>query len=190
MNNLIHTKSAVLLIVIFLTACGGGDGQRRTDVSNKAPTSDESKKPAPTNIATAIKAADENGSLPQLNRDETISGTDNDNNGVRDDIDAYITSLPDTPAQKNVLKQSAVALGNALKVDTTNRNALLEVSAQISAASWCRHNQYDTATASKKSAEIEKLMINTKIRFMAYDKFNAALSGTTSVSPQGDGCVK
>jgi hypothetical protein len=140
-------------------------------------------------MAEAIKASEATGRTPSLNRDATVSGPDTDGNGVRDDIDAYIASLPDTTPQKSALKQESAVLSKALTVDLTSQTALLEVSRQMGAASACTHSKYDSATASKKSLEMEKLTVNTKIRFDAYVKFSKALSGTTFVLPQGDGCA-
>lgn len=176
---------SALLIPLFLAACGKSSSQKNESISVEQPTGQ-----IPNTVTIAIKIADGNGYSPFFNRGGTVSGVDSVGNGVRDDIDAYISSLPDTPAQKNVLQQSAIAIGNALKVDVTSQDAILEVSAQMSAASWCRHNQYSSVTASRKSAEIERLMINTRPRLLAYEKFNAALSGTASISPQENGCGK
>ena len=125
----------------------------------------------------------------ELDRSNSIAGPDVNGNGVRDDIDAYIATLPDTAAQKSALKQQSSVLSKAMTVDLTNQIALLDVSRQIGAAAACNHSKYDPSTASKKSAEMEKLTVNTKQRFDAYTKFSKALSGTTFVLPSGDGCA-
>lgn len=176
---------SALLIPLFLTACGKSSSQKNESMSVEQPT-----RRVPNTVTITIKIADGNGYSHFFNRGGTVSGVDSDGDGLRDDIDAYISSLPDTPEQKDVLRQSAIAIENALKVDVTSQDKILEVSAQMSAASWCRHNQYNSVTANRKSAEIERLMINTRPRFLAYAKFNAALSSATSVSPQENGCGK
>ncbi len=161
-----------LLFSISLNACGGGSGSS-----------------APTTISEAIKASEIAGNTPTLNRDDTLSGPDADGNGVRDDIDAYIEALPDTAAQKSALKQKSSVLTKAMMVDVKNQTALLGVSRELGAAAACNHAKYEPAIAIKKGAEMEKLTINTKQRFDAYAKFSKALSGTTFVLPQGDGCA-
>lgn len=110
-------------------------------------------------------------------------------NVVRDDIDAYIASLPDTRPQKLALSQMSAALGNAMLTDTTNQNAMLAASKAIAAGAACLYARYDSSVAHKKSADMKKLTINTRARFNAYDKFNAAMNGTTFALPQGDGCA-
>lgn len=171
---------AGVFLAALLSACGGGS-------SSSPPSADNA--PAITTTAAAILAADKSDALPALNRDATVLGVDANGNGVRDDLDAYIAALPDTVLQKAALSQMAAAIGNALTTDTANLSSMLIASKKIAAAAACNHARYDSATASKKSAEIEKISVNTKTRFQAYDKFNAALSGTTFVRPQGDGCA-
>lgn len=173
-----YRASILLPLCIVLTACGGGSGESFTTTV-----------PAPTAMAEAIRASEVAGITPSLNRDATVLGPDADGNGVRDDIDAYIASLPDTTPQKSALKQVSAVLSKAMTVDLTNQTALLGVSRQMGAASACAHSKYDSATASKKSLEMEKLTVNTKARFDAYAKFSKVLSGTTFVLPQGDGCA-
>lgn len=138
--------------------------------------------------ADALKAGDKSGAFPALNRDDTIAGPDSDNNGVRDDIDTYINALPDSSAQKSALRQTSKAIRNAISIDTTNQNALTDATKKIANAAACVHTQYESATASNKNSEMEKLTVNTKIRFQAYEKFSAAISGTSFVLPQGGGC--
>lgn len=139
-------------------------------------------------IAEAIKASEANGSAPVLNRDDTVTGPDTDNNGVRDDIDTYINSLPDTDPQKAAMRQSSAALNAVMTVDTTSKAAVEAIKSKIPNAVSCLYERYDETTAHKKVLEMEKLMVNTKIRFQAYEKYNTALSGSTFSMPQGDGC--
>lgn len=172
-----------LCVTLSLNACGSGSSSE----SPLPPAGNNA--PAIKSAVEAIRAADSAGSLPKLNRDATVAGVDADKNGVRDDLDAYIATLPDTPAQKAALVQMAFAINNALTADTADQSALLAASKLIANAAACSHARYDTVTASKKGAEIEKLAVNTKTRFQAYNKFSAALNGTTFVLPQGDGCA-
>lgn len=124
-----------------------------------------------------------------LDRSTSLLGTDTDGNGVRDDIDAYINSLPDTSAQKAALRQAAAALNAALVVDLTDAVAVNAVSAKTSDAVSCVALVYGNA-AWRHSKNILKYVVNTKERFTAYMKYNQALSGKMlSLSPQGSGCA-
>ena len=171
--------SAYVLVCASMVACGGGSNGSTAPVVPATPTT----------VAGAILAAEATQKTPSLNRDGSLGGPDSDGNGVRDDIDAYISSLSDTPDQKSALRQKSAVLTKTLTVDITNQSALLEVSRQIGAAAACNHARYEPGIAGKKGAEIEKFTINTKPRFDAYMAFSKALGGTTFVLPQGDGCV-
>ncbi|MFH0708642.1 MAG: hypothetical protein V2A75_00395 [Pseudomonadota bacterium] len=141
-----------------------------------------------TTIEQAIMAAESNGSIPKLNHDNTITGPDKDNNGIRDDIDAYIATLPYTEVQKKAVKQHAKALSTSLTVDTTDKTALLKVADDMSRASECVYKKLTDSTPSKIKSDNEKMIVNTKNRFLQYEKFNSALSGGVFASPVGDGC--
>lgn len=139
-------------------------------------------------ILSACNIASKENTLPQP-MDATIVGADANDNGVRDDLDIYIDALSDTSAQKSALTQMTASLGKAMLTDVTNQAITLKVSQEIAAAAACLYARYDSTTAGKKSASMEKLTINTTVRFNAYDKFNAALNGLTFTLPQGDGCA-
>lgn len=148
----------------------------------------EPKKKPITTVGQAILAAEANGTVPKLNHDDTIAGPDTDGNGIRDDIDAYIATLPYTEVQKKAVRQHAVALSSSLTVDTTDKVALEAVSDKMSRASWCTFTKLGGDIAPKIKADNEKMIVNTKNRFLQYEKFNSALSGSVSTSPDGDGC--
>jgi len=164
-----------LLSVIVLTGCGGGsDG-------------------TPATGASALATLDQNGSLPILNRDNTVTGTDVNANGVRDDIDTYIASLSDSVPQKAALTQVSSALTNAMLVDVTDENALNAAMNIITNSVTCVDSRYNTATnitmGIDKGDLIRNLTINTKTRFSAYERFNTAMNGHTFSLSEGDGCV-
>lgn len=141
-----------------------------------------------TTVEQAIMAAESNGSIPRLNHDNTIAGPDNDSNGIRDDIDAYIATLPYTEVQKKAVQQNARVLSSSLTVDTTDKVALQKIANDMSNASWCIYTKLTDGTAGKTAGELEKMIVNTKNRFIQYEKYNSALSGSVSKSPEGDGC--
>ena len=144
-----------------------------------------------TTIEQAIMAAESNGSIPRLNHDNTITGPDKDNNGIRDDIDTYIATLPYTEVQKKAIQQNARALNTTLTVDKTDKTALTDVSTKLVRSIECLHHQFlpETNDASKMFADNQKMIVNTKNRFLEYEKFNSALSGTTWTLPdRGTSC--
>lgn len=107
----------------------------------------------------------------------------------RPEIDAYIAALPDTSGQRSALGQMSTSLRIAIQTDTSDRASMSAAANGIAAAAACLYARYDSSVAGTKRATIKKLSINTRARVAAYDKFNAALSGSTFALPQGDGCA-
>ena len=70
-----------------MVACGG-------------PNVPDSTTTPPGSFKEAFSQLEARGELPVLDRTDTIAGIDANQNGVRDDIEAFINSLPDTPVQK------------------------------------------------------------------------------------------
>lgn len=165
-----HLAKLVVLAALSLSAaaCSGGE---------------------PRSVAEALRAMDNSGGYPQLNHDETVAGPDANRNGVRDDLDAYIDSLPDTPAQKAALRQTVAALTRSMTADHQNEASTEEVSRSIANATTCLFERYGPGIASDKSNEMEKFTVNTKNRFRAYAAANAAASGHVIPLPRDSGCL-
>ncbi len=166
----------VMGVLVFpMVSCGGGTTTQPLSGSE---------------VIQQLNDAEKQGLLPKLNRDNTIIGLDTNHNGVRDDIDAYIDSLSDSPEQKAALRQDARVINEAMTVDVKDQKALEAVSLKIERAVSCIDRKYDDKTSSKKLKEIEAFMVNTKERFIAYQKYNMARSGSVSSSLpwSEDGC--
>jgi len=176
------TFAGIIITALSLTGCGGGGGSANTPANSP-----------PATGAAALATLDQNGSLPILNRDNTVAGPDVNTNGVRDDIDAYIASLLGTVAQKSALRQASSAFTAATITNIVDQVAVRNAAQQMANAVSCIYSQYATSgngtIASEKIDLMEKLTINTKVRFLAYESFNTAMSGKTMKLPQGAGCV-
>lgn len=171
----------IFIMFVTIAACGGGGGAS----SQPAQPVDIVKAKS---VADALKMMDQNGDAPQLNRDSTVAGPDADANGVRDDIDAYIGSLPDTAPQKAALRQCSAALRNTMLADMTDQSVKIDAARKIANSVACVFSRYGAATGAKRVYEMEKFTVNTKVRYLAYEKYNAAVSGTSTVIPVGGGC--
>lgn len=170
-------KKTMLLMVMCLTACGSGGGV--SSAASNTPTTQLS-------VMDAVVAAQVSGAIPVLDRSTSLLGTDADGNGVRDDIDAYINSLPDTSVQKKALRQDAVAMNEILVVDVTNPSAVTSAMNKSMAATACAFEVYPNTGG----PDIQKYIINTKERFNAYMRFDRAVSGKAwGFPPKGSACV-
>lgn len=162
--------------IIVLSACGGGNS---TPVDNSTPTE-------------KIAQLEASGAIPSLERGSDIGGTDDDSNGIRDDIDKYIEKEYSVALQSSAVLQAARAMQNALIVDKNDISSVKAVNIEISHATHCIYVQFDESnsikTPAQVSKEIESVTTNTKERLLAYLEFSKALDGTSWALPGRDTC--
>ncbi|MDP9043247.1 MAG: hypothetical protein M3O01_00420 [Pseudomonadota bacterium] len=169
-----------LLSIHFLSACGGGGCSA---IQARTPS---------TSISQALAAGEASGSLPTQDRDDTIAGTDADGYGIRDDIDRYINTLPDSEREKNALRQKAAALQATLVEDISNDVIRARVSREIMKSTDCITTVYNGSDRKgyKRGSELQKLTVNTPQRLRAYARFNQAMSGSVTKMPEGNNCAR
>jgi hypothetical protein len=137
-----------------------------------------------------IKALEDSGKLPKLDRSTSIAGSDVNNNGIRDDIDAWIAALPITDAQKKAAQQAARGKQATLLVDLTDKVALNRLGEQQSRSVNCLSDifQPDYQQGFDLSSQIEAITANTKERAKQYIAYNRAASGSVISSVPGNTC--
>ena len=147
---------------------------------------------ATTSLKLQIQALERSGALPALDRSASITGPDVNNNGVRDDIEDYIASLPLSAVQKRAALQKAKALQNTLIVDIQDKTALQKVGDGLMASTNCLGDVMapDSQGRSELSGKIESMTANTKARAQRYIQYNSARSGSVTRLPAGDTCEK
>jgi len=168
---------ACLLTAAALAAAGCSKGTIGSPVSTKSDI--------PIDQQWAL--LQKQGLLPTLDVSSSVPGTDANGNGVRDDLDKFIASLPDSAAQKNALTQLAQAVQAAMTVDTTNATAVATVSLNLNRADTCIWAVYPSGQ-SAKAMTIEELSVNTLNRLKAYEQYNAARDGAVDPALTGNTC--
>ncbi|EGU29091.1 hypothetical protein [Vibrio scophthalmi] len=120
-----------------------------------------------------------------LDRSDSIIGPDENNDGIRDDIEAFINALEITEPIRNVLKQNARYQQENLNYDFSDKS---DANARIA---WEISRKYDKVIACKAflgisvddiidtSRTIVALTYNTKARTIAYLAYNRLLDGST-----------
>ncbi|MFT6924806.1 MAG: hypothetical protein ACJAZP_000364 [Psychromonas sp.] len=170
-------KILFTLCAIFITGCDGS-GNAAVDKIITPPEQ--------------IVELEKSGSIPKLERGNSIEAIDLDANGVRDDIEVFIEANYTEAPQRAAVIQSAKALQEALLVDVTDIIAVKEVNNRISFSIHCIYSQFDGSNNSKQPAqvslEIESLTTNTKQKLLAYLEFSKALNGTSWSTPEEDTC--
>ncbi|MGX9419300.1 chromosome partitioning protein ParA [Vibrio sp. WJH972] len=118
---------------------------------------------------------------PQLNRDDSYVGIDTLNNGIRDDIEAFIEGIQAEESAKSAMKQAARTLQDVLTIDYTQddgRAIGYEKMNDISKVLAC-YGYLGIAGSDMYSFNImlESLTYNTKNRMTRYMDFSKAISG-------------
>jgi len=150
------------------------------------------------------------GKLPILDRMDTLAGIDDNNNGVRDDIETYIEMRYPTPELHKPVMQLAAGFQESLTSDHSDRELQRRIVHKMSRAEQCfnylvknnpqlgepyklhsfiRKSDGELVTHySSPSLELEEMTSNTKPRLKAYLMHNKALSGMAFQGLRGDTC--
>lgn len=181
MHQRLHKLLLLTSLATALAGCGGGS-------SNSPAPPPPGAGPTPTTAAQALRDMESRGELPILDRSTVLKGTDANSDGVRDDLERHIGSLPDSAQQKSAMRGMARALDSTLVVDVNNEASLRAAAIGLSETINCAWEVYPTDQASKRVEEIRRLAVNTKERFNAYAKYNQARSGSVIAIPSGSTC--
>jgi hypothetical protein len=135
-----------------------------------------------------------NNELPKnLDRTDSLAGIDENQNGIRDDIEKYIVENYPDEGQKRALFQFARVVQENLLVDVSDMTAVKKVSIKGSRAQNCIFSKFKSRDVSDQNPSIAwrkilSMTTNTKTRLQAYLKYNKALDGTASSLPERDTC--
>lgn len=166
-----------ILAGAILAACGG--------------SSKDDPPPPPLTAKQQIVALEDAGGIPKLDRSPTLTGTDSDGNGVRDDIDSYLAAHYPQAPQRAAALQTAKAMQKAMTVDKNDVLAVKAVDRELARGINCIYARFaaggDTPP-SRVTREVESVTANTKERLLAYLALSKALDGTSSALPEGDTC--
>ena len=161
-----------------MSACGGGStASEATPPQTKAAT-----------VKEAIASAESSGATPALDRSATVSGPDTNANGVRDDVEAYVSTLADSTEQKQALMNMSKALTAAMMTAPSDASGLRQATGQMNNAVACVWQKYPSDQADQKILEMRKVTVNTRARFDAYMAYNAAVAGTVVKLPREVTC--
>jgi hypothetical protein len=181
------------LLLVCMSLFIGGCGVAKSNIKKESlPTKSE--------IIMAIeKQNNDSYFLHSLDQEYTLLGIDKNKNGIRDDLDKYITSLPDLPEQKKALAQGFFAANKIFSVNLSDKNELKRVAELNDMAKNCLFMQYKDNSAYKKMRQttlkdyafdmhlelyarprkIEKYTFNTEMRDLAYARYIDSLRNQT-----------
>lgn len=140
--------------------------------------------PATVPVAEALRVLDAAATNPVLDRTASLSGTDANSNGVRDDIDRYIDLRSDTAPQKQSLRMVSKAMTAAMASAPTDAIALRSAADALNMGVACLWKNYPPDVANKMTLEMRKVTINTKNRYDAYMRYNGLRAGSVIKLPK------
>ena len=129
--------------------------------------------------------------LPVLDRTNTVAGIDADQNGIRDDIQAYINATYPVPEQQKAVSQYARSLQAKLLVNPKDEYQVRASSDASGKGMSCIYEKFpvdNSPQAARIVREIFSLTTNTKQRLKAYMTFNQAMDGAVISLPTGKVC--
>ncbi|OOE73816.1 chromosome partitioning protein ParA [Salinivibrio sp. ML290] len=122
-----------------------------------------------------------------IDRSDSVAGRDENGDGIRDDIEAFLNALEVKEPVRNALKQDARQAQKNLYYDFSqdthaNRKKAFEISEEYNKVLACKGFVGISVDDSIDTSEtIESLTYNTKKRTMAYLEYNHLLDGSTSI---------
>ena len=184
----IHRILFATFTLCALAACTGTDGAAQTPAAPSNPI--PPNPPGALTMKEQIKALEDSGKLPKLDRSTSIAGPDTNNNGIRDDIDAWIAALPITDVQKKAAEQAARTTQAALLIDLTQKSGLNALGSREARSVSCIANVFmpDYQKGFDLGSQIEAITANTKERANQYIAYNRAVSGSVVSTPVGEHC--
>lgn len=133
---------------------------------------------------SSIAELEQAGDLPVLDRGADLRGPDVDGNGVRDDVDRYIANQAMkegwTELQVRAVLQAARSVQSMIEFEKnpgSARSAAKVAAKDIDAAIDCQFARFGK-DAARVYTQTRSVLINTRERILAYDRFNAAMDGS------------
>ncbi|EGQ7930264.1 chromosome partitioning protein ParA [Vibrio vulnificus] len=193
-----------MLVVASVAGCNSSSDSRSTSPSPASATPSIQIEKTDELIATLKSQKTINDQLmviyeryePLLDRSDSLTGPDTNQDGIRDDIEAFIDALEVTEPVRNVLKQKARYSQEAISHDfesATDENERLsyKISEKYNKVLACYdYLKVSVEDSTQISRKVRALTYNTKARTLAYLAYNRLLNGTGSklLSPEERYC--
>ncbi|KVP96623.1 hypothetical protein WJ97_12120 [Burkholderia ubonensis] len=153
--------------------------------------------PAGTMSTEALQALDSHGKLPALDWSAELKGEDKDGNGIRDDVDAILSSGTSGPAwpvkldsaeQRAAAQQLAVAYQKVATLNAADGAAVTAVRKDMTAALECAQARLPITEETMLTSSLEVYTFNTTSRQKAKEKFWSAVGGSLVVKSNEASC--
>ena len=123
--------------------------------------------------------------MPELDRSDSLTGPDTDNNGIRDDIDRYLLTVEASEAEMLALVQVARSFQAVQASDLSSENKLRELDDVIVKAATCVIRTYGSAVdGDRERRKLQGYTANTRNRTRHYIKYNQLVDGSVFKLPR------
>ncbi len=112
----------------------------------------------------------------EAENNSTIAGIDSDGDGVRDDVERYIASLPHTVEQKRGLKVYSKKLQISLAIADDKVASIQNTFDEIS-QTYCLRSMLADDEVNSLTADLKVEQYNTKARLLKWAKYDSNFSG-------------
>lgn len=127
----------------------------------------------------------------ELDRTAIIQGMDLNSNGVRDDLDVYLSKNFSVGAQQNSVMDLILSYQKALVVDKGNTDAVKSVANQYANAMYCLFEVFPDVRLPDGSTLpliMKSIVVNTAQRKFEYAQYNEVLRGYVAPYPEKLNC--
>ncbi|EJO9874489.1 chromosome partitioning protein ParA [Vibrio vulnificus] len=184
-----------MLVVASIAGCNSSGDSRSTSPSPATVTPSIQIEKTDELIATLKSQKTINDQLmviyeryePLLDRSDSLTGPDTNQDGIRDDIEAFIDALEVTEPVRKALKQDARSAQENISHDFSDKtessvSKATEISKKFDQALACyEFVGVEVDDIINSSRLLMSLTYNTKKRTLAFLSYNRLLNGSTSV---------
>lgn len=137
-----------------------------------------------------LERLEKSGELPSLDRSTDLQGPDQDNDGVRDDIEKYIDGLSITPMQKQAARQVSKASRKILGANLSDPAVVEQSRRDLTDGIYCVYRNFPKQfkAAEDLLVSLKAVHLNTKERILKSFEFDEKLSGGAFRMPKGNTC--
>lgn len=139
--------------------------------------------------ASVMKQLESSGQMPALDETDSMLGIDDDADGVRDDIQRYISNLDQPQENKKALLKYAKAVQKTMSVDISDEQAVKNsVEKSLFQVSCVIYQFEDGQEAYAFVNQMVGFTRNTKQRYEQGQKLDDAYSGSVYRLPSEEDC--
>lgn len=164
-------RTASLSCLIFVGACDSAQSDEvAPPIASPSAMPTPTPSPTPVTVSQAIQSV-----LPKLDQSGSLGGPDTNSNGIRDDVDTFLSAQTLAASERTFLVSHAKALQGVMLMNVNNSGDVSRQFKILAQSLFC--SRPATATIAGLEDRLLYLTFNTPERLAQYERFNKAASG-------------